>query len=263
MYFAYMDETGNTGTKVDTAQPIHLIGCLIVEDAAVRPFEDALAAIAAAHFPEKSKDPAFEFHGAEMFQGSGIFKGTKPVDRIAAAHAVVDAVNEHVAAFGYAGVDKTKSYANDHPHRIAFTLLVERLQTWLKHRDALGLIIADENKEISQKLIDDFALFKEFATNWGYSRIPVTNIIDSVHFVQSHNNRIMQACDVITYIFMKGRYLHDRKQAEYKGIVGDTWTYRNYLEWFKANQSVAEKATFEIADKINKIQMFRAKIWPD
>lgn len=258
-----MDKTGNTGTKVDTAQPIHLIGCLIVEDAAIRPFEDALAAIAAEHFPEKSKDAAFEFHGAEMFQGSGIFKGTKPVDRLAAANAIVDAVKEHVAAFGYAGVDKTKSYANGHPHRIAFTLLVERLQTWLKHRDALGLIIADENKEISQKLIDYFALFKEFATNWGYSRIPVTNIIDSVHFVQSHNNRIMQACDVITYMFMKGRNLHKRKQAEHKAVVGATWTYLDHIEWLKTNQSEAEKATFEIASKISKIQLFRAKIWPD
>ena len=257
-----MDETGNTGTKVDPAQPIHLIGCLIVEDAAVRPFEDALAAIAAAHFPEKSKDPAFEFHGAEMFQGSGIFKGTKPTERLAATQAIVDAVSEHVAAFGYAGVDKTKSYANDHPHRIAFTLLVEHLQTWLKRRDALGLIIADENKEISQKLIDDFALFKEFATNWGYRRIPVTNIIDSVHFVQSHNNRIMQACDVITYMFMKGRNLRDRKRAEHKAIVGNAWTYWDHVEWLKGNQSEAEKATLEIAGKISEIQVFRAKIWP-
>lgn len=257
-----MDETGNTGTKVDPAQPIHLIGCLIVEDTAVRPFEDALAAIAASHFPEKSKDPAFEFHGAEMFHGSGLFKGTQPADRLAAAHAIIDAVNEHVAAFGYAGVDKTKSYANDHPHRIAFTLLVEQLQTWLKHRDALGLIIADENKEVSQKLIDDFALFKEFATNWGYRRIPVTNIIDSVHFVQSHNNRIMQACDVITYMFMKGRNLRDRKRAEHQAIVGDAWTYLDHSEWLKSNQSKAEEATLEISEKIRRIQVFRAKIWP-
>lgn len=257
-----MDETGNTGTKADPAQPIHLIGCLIIEDIAVRPFEDALYAIAATYFPDKAKDQAFEFHGAEMFQGSGIFKGTQPTQRLAAVHAIIDAACEHVAAFGYAGVNKTKSYANAHPHRIAFTLLVEQLQTWLKHRSALGLIIADENKEVSQKLIDDFALFKEFATNWGYRRIPVTNIIDSVHFVQSHNNRIMQACDVITYMFMKGQYLNDRKLAEHKSIVGKAWTYWDHVEWLKDNQTEAEKATSEIARKIDKIQVFRAKIWP-
>jgi hypothetical protein len=198
-----------------------------------------------------------------MFQGSGIFKGTEPASRINAVHAIVDAVNEHVAAFGYAGVNKMKSYASDHPHRIAFTLLVERLQVWLKQRDALGLIVADENKEVSQKLIDDFALFKQFATNWGYRRIPVTNIIDSVHFVQSHNNRIMQACDVVTYMFMKGHNLRDRKRAEHKALAGDAWTYWNHIEWLKANQSNVEKATFEITAKINKIQVFRAKIWPE
>jgi hypothetical protein len=123
-----MDETGNTGTKADPAQPIHLIGCLIIEDAAVRRLEDALSAIAAAYFPDKAKEQAFEFQGSEMFQGSGIFKGTEPANRIKAVHAIIDAVHEHVAAFAYAGVNKIKSYANDHPHRIAFTLLVERLQ---------------------------------------------------------------------------------------------------------------------------------------
>ncbi len=120
-----------------------------------------------------------------------------------------------------------------------------------------------KNKEVSQKLIDDFALFKEFATNWGYRRIPVTNIIDSVHFVQSHNNRIMQACDVITYMFMKGRNLSDKKRAEHKAIVGDAWTYWDHIDWLKVNQSAAEKATFEIAAKIDQIQVFRAKIWPN
>jgi Protein of unknown function (DUF3800) len=258
-----MDESGNTGTKIDAAQPIHLIGCLIVEDVAVRPFEDALAKIAEAHFPQKSKDPTFEFHGAEIFQGSGIFRGVKPADRIAAVHAIVDAVNEHVASFGYAGVDKLKSFANDHPHRIAFTLLVEQLQTWLKQRKALGLIIADENKEISQKLIDDFALFKEFATNWGYRRIPVTNIIDSVHFVQSHNNRIMQACDVVTYMFMKARNLRANKRAHHKALVGKSWTQPEHIAWLRENQSDSEKATLEIAEKINQLQIFRAKIWPN
>lgn len=257
-----MDETGNTGTKADPAQPIHLIGCLIIEDAAVRPLEDALSAIAAAYFPDKAKEQAFEFHGAEMFQGSGIFKRTEPANRIKAVHAIVDAVHEHVAAFGYAGVNKIKSYANDHPHRIAFTLLVERLQVWLKQRDALGLIVADENKEVSQKLIDDFALFKEFATNWGYRNIPVTNIIDSVHFVQSHNNRIMQACDVVTYMFMKGYHLRAKKEAEHKAIVGSAWTYWKHVDWLKENLSQSEKATLDLADRINRIQFFRAKIWP-
>lgn len=163
---------------------------------------------------------------------------------------------------GYAGVNKIKSYANDHPHRIAFTLLVERLQVWLKQRDALGLIVADENKEVSQKLIDDFALFKEFATNWGYRRIPVTNIIDSVHFVQSHNNRILQACDVVSYMFMKGYHLRAKKEAEHKAIVGSAWTYWDHVSWLKENLSQSEKATLALADKIDRIQIFRAKIWP-
>lgn len=119
--------------------------------------------------------------------------------------------------------------------------------------------MADENHEVSQRLIDDFALFKEFATNWGYQRIPVTNIIDSVHFVQSHNNRIIQACDLITYTFLKAHLLHMAKWEAFSasGAGAGAWP-----TWRAQNTTPSERATIGLRDQIGGIRVFRAKIWP-
>lgn len=114
MFLAYMDESGNTGTRVDPAQPIHLIGCLVVEDVAVRPLEDAIDAVAVKYFAPQRLDPRFEFHGKELHDGKGLFKGVAAADRLAAATEVINAVKQHATVWGYAGVNKLKSAANDH-----------------------------------------------------------------------------------------------------------------------------------------------------
>lgn len=147
MYLAYMDEAGNTGTCADPNQPVHMLGCLLVEDAAVRAMEDAIADVGKRHFPQLSLQPGFEFHGAHLYSGKAIFRGVSPDARIKAMRDLVEVTTEHAAAFGYTGVNKVKTFANDHPHRIAFTLMVERVEPWLRTRDSLGLIVADENNE--------------------------------------------------------------------------------------------------------------------
>lgn len=258
MYLAYMDESGNTGRTVDQSQPIHLIGCLLVEDVQVRPFEDALAVAASKHFGAAAMAPRFEFHGAHLLSGKGVFRGIPPAARIAAAKDIIAAAQAHAAAFGYTGVDKLKSHANDHPHRIAFQLMIENLQPWLAAKKSLGLIVADENQEVGQDLIDDFALFKEQYTTWGYKRVSVRNIIDSVHFVQSHNNRIMQACDVMTYLFMRGHHIYRLKQPQYEAASKP----KDWYSWLRANITPSETATLALYDEVRKITSFRAKIWP-
>jgi hypothetical protein len=260
MFLAYMDESGNTGRKADPSQPIHMLGCLIVKDTSVRPMEDAISEVATKHFPTLIGKDGFEFHGAEMYSGKGLFKGTSPETRIAALGDLFDVCSEHAEAFGYTGVDKQKSYANDHPHRIAFTLMIERLDPWLKGRSDLGLIVADENNEVGQSLITDMEWFKQHSTSWGYVHVNVTNIIDSVHFVKSHNNRLIQACDAMTFITLKAIMLGQKKFEEF---CADTAKDRpSYPTWLKKNTTRSEAATFELNNAVGKLTLFRAKIWP-
>lgn len=261
MYLAYMDECGNTGTNADADQPIHFLGCLLVEDVSVRALEDQVRAIAAEYFPDIARRPRFEFHGVDLFGGKGFFKGTDVGRRIAAAEALMRAASEHAAGFGYIGVNKLKSYANDHPHRICFTLMAERLEVWLKGKDSLALLISDENHEVEQHIINDILTFKSVSTQWGYKRVPVTRVIDTVHFVKSHNSPAIQVADVATFLKLKDIRTQHALFREYID-TGVHLTSTLWPDWRETKFKPAERATYELVQAM-KAPNIMGKIWPD
>lgn len=257
MFLAYMDECGNTGNHPDPDQPIHFLGCLVVEDIRVRAFEQGVAEVAKKYFPDSAAHPRFEFHGVDMFGGTGFFK-TSPQIRIDAAMDLIALATEHAATFGYVGVDKIKSYANDHPHRICFTLMMEHLEGWLGRRDALALLVSDENHEVEQDIIKDIDTFKKSSTRWGYRRVTIEHVIDSVHFVKSHNNPLIQVADLITYITLKAIMLKRDKMPDFRKRSDKRQTWP---EWAEANYSRPELATRKLWSALNLVP-FSNKIWP-
>lgn len=257
MYLAYMDECGNTGVKADPNQPIHFLGCLVVEDIHIRPFESAIADVARRYFPSVAGKPDFEFHGVDLFGGSGHFK-VDPQKRIESTRALIEAAVEHSATFGYVGIDKTKSLARDHPHRICFTLLVEHLETWLKRRESLALLVSDENHEVEQALITDIATFKASSTTWGYRNMPVEHIVDSIHFVKSHNNPIIQVADVLTYVTLKALLIKRDRFAEFRRRSDKKQTWP---DWTAENYTRPQRATRDLWFAIDMF-LFVQKVWP-
>lgn len=257
MYLAYMDESGNTGTNPDPNQPIHIIGCLVVEDVRVRALEDAIRAVAQKYFAEQATKPRFEFHGVDMFGGKGFFKGDPQV-RIDATRELIAAAVEYGATFGYCGVDKLKSRANDHPHRISFTMLTEQLEDWLDRKDSLALLISDENHEVAENLIADIKTFKISNTQWGYKQKPIKRIVDSLHFVKSYNNPIIQVADVLTYLKQKDLTARDKHLETFRKLESKDMTWP---QWLDRECSESEKITIALV-KDNTLRSFASKIWP-
>ena len=204
MYLIYTDEAGNTGAHRDPDQPIHMIGAMLVEDDKVEAIARQFADVMAARFPDIFWQKEFELHGSDVFGGSGLFKTVKPEVRIAACDDVFDILIREEIPIMWAAIDKLKSGASEHPHSLAFRLLAKRLDDFLRVKDSLGLIIADENKEMEQKVIDDLVRYKRTSAGWGYGSPKITKIIDSVHFVQSKNNPNIQIIDLVTYFLNKG-----------------------------------------------------------
>lgn len=185
MKLIYLDEAGNTGSKADPDQPIHMIGSLIVDQAHVRLIEVKLNELAercrtlirAAGCPVPT-DP-IEFHGADLFGGKRAFKPISPADRIALCEDIVAACRDGEAAFGHCAVDKMKLWGG-HPHMRCFQFMLEHLQVHLSREGELGLLIADEHRELEEEIIQDLAFSKEFGTAWGYRSVAIENIIDTV-----------------------------------------------------------------------------------
>lgn len=252
-----MDESGNSGEKSDPNQPIHLLGCMIVDASNVNKFEAKCNDIAKAFFPNEWKSVEFKAH--EIYAGKGPFKQLRVEQRIDLTTRLLTAATEHAAGFGYTGVDKRKSYANDHPHRIAFGLMIEGIQPFCNQRDELGLIIADEYNEIGKTLLSDFSHMKIHGTFWGYRNVTATNIVDTIHFVNSADNRLIQVCDLMTYFTLAEIRLLEGKFEKFFALSDPKPVYS---EWLEEQFNRAEIATLALAKIAAKPTRFRAKIFP-
>lgn len=265
MKLIYLDEAGNTGSKADPDQPIHMVGSLIVDQAHVRPIEVRLNALAercrtliraAGH--AVPADP-IEFHGADIYGGRGLFKPISPADRIAVCADIIAACRDGAAEFGHCAVNKMKLISG-HPHMRCFQFTLERLQDYLSRKNELGLLIADEHRELEEEIIQDLAFSKEFTTGWGYRPTAIENIIDTVHFVKSKHNRLVQACDVLTYFRLKGLRLSDKILEAYL-LSSEKEGGMSQSDYIALHTRPTEKAVLRLKDAIQAMERFR-HLWP-
>ena len=259
MRLIYLDESGNTGNRRDDPdQPLHLIACVIVDEGQVRGLEDAIDTITFGRFPDARLEDGFELHGADLYRGNGLFKGVLPDTRVAAVQEVIAALAQHEAQIGWTAADKAKMYASMHPHRLAFVLLTERVELYLRQADALGLLVADENKELEQRLIDDLDVYKRSTTGFGWRPITIKQIVDSVHFVQSKNNRLIQCADLVAYFVLRGLRLKGQLATRFRAVPEPKGTYP---DWVARNASKSDKAVLEIGNAIERLTIFK-KVFP-
>jgi hypothetical protein len=258
MYLIYIDESGNTGDRKDPQQPIHLIGGLLVHESKIRSIEDEVRRLTIHHLGVVAVQPGFELHGIDLFKGTGWFKGISPATRIQLIHEVLAALQERGAKVGWAAADKTKLYSGWHPHRLAFILFMERVEGHLSGEDALGLIIADENKEIEQRLIDDLEVYKRTTTGFGWRPIKLEHVVDSIHFVQSKNNRLIQCADMVAYFALRGHRLIQALAERYRAVPEPKSTWPS---WRSTNTSPSEQAALAIHERIAAMTVF-AKLFP-
>ncbi len=254
MLFAYIDETGNSGSRKSDDQPIHLLGALVIDTDHIRGVEDAMDEVAL-RFGDPS---AVEFKGYDLYQRGGSFRGVEVTECIAVAEQLIDLAVQNATTFGYAGVDKRKSNARDHPQVIAITFLLERLQPFLRSRKEQALIVADEYNELGDSLIEEYERFKKSGTSWGYAKVKLANVCDSLHYVKSKHSRLLQLCDVLTYITSK--YLQVRERMDERlGAEEIPWHERENKRRERATK--AELATLALWERFS-LTRFRAKIFP-
>lgn len=235
MYLCYIDESGHTGNNLqDVHQPYLVLTALLITPDKVKEVENEVRALGYRHFGAESRNTDFEFHGDDIYNKRGrYFKKLSLDQRFKILDEIVDiVVKTEAIKIGYVCIDKKRYYGKLHVQQAAFSLLVEYVEENLKTLDSYCLLIADEQDELEQKLIDDLDLFKQQGTNFGYKSVNVDRIIDSVHFVQSNNNYLMQLCDVICYLIRKGSEASGKLYSEYKAVDAEIKGIE-LSDWFK------------------------------
>jgi hypothetical protein len=204
MRFAYMDEAGNTGRRFDDAdQPIHLILSLVVDEANISTLHEHVREAGRRHFPDCYDDPKFEFHGQHLYAARGFCADMDPQTRIEIFDDVLAGIELAEADVIVRGVQKpglARRYANPyHPHDIALMYTIESIERLARSKDCKVLLVADEAKEIEDSARRDLAAYQEMGTAWGIYQARIDHIVDTIHFVASHQSGAIQAADCATF----------------------------------------------------------------
>lgn len=215
MHLIYFDESGNSGTNLaDPQQPVFVLGALIVPENAWQAVETDLERSLDRHLPPP-RATAFEIHAGDLRQGTGHFKGVSVVKRIAIRDEWLQVAANHRLRFIYRAITKSRyerwmksafgSNISVNPHLAAFPLVAQVANNYLRglSKDALGIIISDDNREV----VDDIERFlKLLRATPGALRLD--RIIEKGFFIDSRKSLLIQLADLCT--------LHARKEEERK-----------------------------------------------
>lgn len=168
--------------------------------------------------------------------------------RIEVMGELLNIINNYELQIIYTRINKVTSKAKLHPHQLAFLLLVERIEDYLARENSLGLLIADENDDIEQRIIDDLERFKTVDTGFGYRPTRTEHIIDSIHFVKSNNNHLMQLADVVAYVLLRGKKVNE----ELRKIYFNEKVKTDWLTWLDQKSNLSQKTELKHLKLIEK-----------
>lgn len=203
MICAYLDDAGTHDLK-DAGAPYHYMGGVLIEEARWRPVHDAMESIAK---DVLGANASAEFHGAEMVNGTGAWKGLTVDQRRGAYERCLMLLREHDLPIGYARCDKERLRKQYHfpmdPRNLVFWLFLERLAKHCNSLDQLTFIVADDSKPDSRKICRD--VLSDYRANgppFG-EKVDVSRVIDTVHFMDSRDSRHIQLCDLALYVIRR------------------------------------------------------------
>ncbi len=215
MYLIYFDESGNSGTNLaDPQQPVFVLGALIVPETAWQSVESDLEAALDKHMPPP-RSPGFEVHAGDLRQGTGDFKGVSVANRLALRDAWLGLAAKHGLRLIYRAITKSRyerwmksAFGHNisvNPHLAAFPLVAQVANNYLRSlsKDALGIIISDDNREV----VDDIERFLKLLRA-AVGTLRLDRIIEKGFFIDSKKSLLIQLADLCT--------LHARKEEERK-----------------------------------------------
>lgn len=210
MRFAYMDEAGNTGRKLDERdQPIHLILSLVIDEENIPLVHEHIREAGRRHCPRDCHKAKFEFHGSDLFASRGPFSEVAPAKRVEIFDDVLKGIELAEADVVVRGVEKAgleRRYSSPkHPHDIALMFSIESIERLARKRGCRILLVADEAKEVEDTALRDLANYQEVGTSWGWNPEQIDHIVDTIHFVPSHSNGAIQLADCATYVAARVR----------------------------------------------------------
>lgn len=207
MHLIFFDESKNDNTY----QSYH-IGGIVIEDSHLLEVEALVNAIATDAFGDSRLTNATEFHAAEIFHRKKNFKDwTDFGNRVDLLRRLVEILSLDCVDLIDIQINCDLLSANQNAEDIAFMFLCERANDFMRAKKSLGMLIGDrEDDKSSAKHAGSLSEYKAGGTDFAYGR-EITNLVDSVHFTQSHLSRFLQLADI--YVWVMQFYARNRMSS--------------------------------------------------
>ncbi|MEU7802622.1 DUF3800 domain-containing protein [Micromonospora arborensis] len=227
MLLTYVDESF-------TAR-IYWIGALLVPDAAAMRLSEALDQVVVDAVKTYGVPVDVELHGYDIFHGRKRWRGVPPRARIAVYKAAMSTIGaEEEVAIILRGVKReqlAKRYAHPRPaHEVVLSHVLERIDGYAASREEYALVIADEVHDQAAHRAD-LTRYRVSGTG-GYRSRRLTQIVDTLHFAPSHASRLVQAVDLVTFLFQ--RLELSGADARAAAVNEQLWAFvepRRYHSW--------------------------------
>ncbi|MCI4063690.1 DUF3800 domain-containing protein [Micromonospora sp. R77] len=227
MLLTYVDESAT--------DRFYWVGALLVPAKVAMPLSEALDQVMD-HAVKTYGVPAdTELHGYDIFHARSVWKGVPPRARIAVYRAAMEAIGAEDVTIILRGVQRLALAERYGPsarpaHEVVLSHLLERVDGYTASRDEYALVIADEvhNPAVHRA---DLSRYRVSGTG-GYRSRRLTRIVDTLHFAPSHASRLVQAVDLVTFLFQR---LH-RSGADPRAVAANErlWSLvraRCYHSW--------------------------------
>jgi hypothetical protein len=202
------------------------IAAVCVPESQLVPLTKALDDVVAKAAKSFGIDEATELHGHEIVNGKGPWKPFAQEHRIRIgvyddAMAAIGSHDVHIILRGLDIARQRERYARvDPPHSVVLPHTLERIDELAAARDDYALVIADE-AEGQNDHRRDLWIFQRQAT-WGYRSRQLARIVDTMHFVPSHHSRLVQAADLVAFLYRR-RQTHTERDARSERANAALW----------------------------------------
>ena len=197
MHLLYLDESGKSG-PTDYTQPWYVLGGLILPEEKWQAVETDLNS-AIEQVVSSPRPDDWELHMSLIAHRKKHFSKMSTEDRFALVDAVFDVLDWHNLKLIFVGIDKEKhrdKYAYPEPvERVAYMLMLERFNYCVGRQNAIGLVVADEQKEVELSTRKAHSRYRRFGTGMAQ----IDHVIETPFFTPSHWSRPLQMIDVATY----------------------------------------------------------------
>lgn len=196
MKLIFFDESKN-----DLDYPHYHLGAVCIDDSALLEIETQINAFAKEAFGTTELSDATEFHAAEIFHRKKNFKDWNDFGaRVGLLSKFIFLLSQESVQLIDIQINCSLLREGQQPEEVAFMFLCERANDLVRAQKNIGMLIGDrESDKHAARFATTLSNYKASGTDFAFGR-EIRNLVDSVHFTQSHLSRFLQLADVNTWL---------------------------------------------------------------